>query len=486
MSSSDIEETPSWICEYCNRQCKDKKGYTNHTNKCRDRNENSLICPACNLVCKNIYNVQKHLETCKKHKEQLEEQKQKETMDRYEEQIRSLRLTLQEQEAKYNDIIVKEQKNAFLQSNQMIKMMQDDQQSLYKEKEAAIHKVKEQEDIIKEQKDKIKQLEKKNDTLNHNMIEFAKKATDKNGTTIYQTNTNSNVQNGHLQLQHFDASFIRDKIVPPSRMVYDVGQLVEHMHRFGLGNMYRSVDRSRNVIIWKDKDGNEIRDSNCSQLREQALSAMEGDLKRQLRYQQERLDQLDKIEGTEHLDEMTGVRSNILFCQNLLNRNAKVMKELQKEISKKGKNKNDTTVDVPRLVGSTQFISILQTCLFPNVDHWMGLSISEFGTWLGTALKSHVNVEGSVLYKEKKFIVIRNDDGQTRMLFTPEFVGMIKECIGNIFTSKLEETIAVLLKDHSNLTYLKYKEIRDWLEAPKEEISEHMMDRLTRTIFGRD
>jgi hypothetical protein len=463
----------SCVCSKCGKECKDSRGLAIHENKCGI--EKNTTCSHCEQTFATVASLNRHYASCKILKQE-EEQK-----ELYKAKI-DLESRLQYNQEQFNKAIQEER----YQRDQMIKMIRDEQQSLYREKEGTLQRVKELEHIIIEQKDKIKQLEKKNDTLNHNMIEFAKKATDKNGTTIYQTNTNSNVQNGHLQLQHFDASLIQDKIVPPSRMVYDVGQLVEHMHRFGLGNMYRSVDRSRNVIIWKDKDGNEIRDSNCSQLREQALCALEGDLKRQLRYQQERLEKLEKIEGTEHLDEMIGVRSNIVFCQNLLNRNAKLMKELQKEISKKGKNKNDTTVDVPRLVGSTQFTSVLQSCLFPNVNQWMGLSITEFGTWLGTALKSYVKVEGSVLYKEKKFIVIRNDDGQTRMLFTPEFVGMIKECIHTMLPSKLEETISVLLRDHSNLTYLKYKEIRDWLEAPKEEISEQMMDRLTRTIFGRD
>ena len=482
----------SSICSKCGRECKDQRGLTIHENKCGL--EKNTTCIHCHVMFSSYDNLNRHLLVCKVLKQQNEEKERKRISDEYNEQIKSLIIehqsSLKNQEAdfnkRYNDALSSFKAQEIESSRRhdtMINMCKEDQRILSIEKETLRHKIKELEDTVKEQKGKIKELEKKNDTFSHNMIEFAKKATDKTGTTIYQNQCTSVQTN--LQLQHFDASLLRDKIVPPNHMIYNVGQLVEHVHRFGIGNMYRSVDRSRNTIIWVNQDGSEIRDSNCSQFREQILEAIDGDLKRQLLYQQERAEKLEKIEGSDHIDELISVRRNIVFCRNLLERNGKVMKELQKEISKKGKNKSDTTMDVPRLVGYTTFHTCIEDLLLQTFYEWIGLSFDAFGRWLSIKLVDQIETEGSVLYQETKFIVIKNDEGQPYMMYTKEFGQLVQQIYTENISVKARQILTQCINSHLEKESCNSIAMLKWLETPDEQMTSIILTGIISQRLGR-
>jgi hypothetical protein len=348
-------------------------------------------------------------------------------------------------------------------------MREDDYKHLYQRFKEEEEKRSERDRTIKELNQKLSSLERKNDMLNANMIDFAKKATDK-VTTIYNGNV-SNVQSNTLQLQHFDPSQFRDKIKPPFRMIYSVPQLVDHLHKFGFGNVYRSCDRSRNAVVWIDNEGTEVRDSNCSQLREHALKAMEGDLRSQLVYQKEREAHLEKMEGTDHLNELIRVRTNISFCHQLLNRDTKLMKDVQKELSKRAKNKKDTTIDVPKIVGYTNFLSLLDTTLFPNILDWITLSITDLGTWLGRQLHNDVHVEGGSFSEESPFILIKNDEGNVKIVDAIEFHNYVKTAYNQTMTYQCQTIVDHLLTHISSLNTSNVENLIRWIESPSKEES---------------
>jgi hypothetical protein len=494
----------SHSCSRCGRECKDNRGLAIHQSKCGEPGREP-VCPHCNTVFTCYRNLTRHYLTCKVFREQEENRQKQLTIDQLNniqqtvvhkemtiQELQSLIQTLQDKEKEHLALLrtqTQEYQSKLMQQEQEYKaqlaferhsnetfanMCKEDQRILSQEKESLCSKIVELEHLNKEQKERLYHLEKKNDMLNINMIEFAKKAADKSGTTIYQTNTNSSVQNGTLNLQHFDASLFRDKINPPNRMIYSILNLVDHSHRFGLGNCYRSLDRSRNVVVWIDQDGTEIRDSNCSQLCERLLLSMDDDIKRQLDYQQQRATYLEGLEGNEHLDELNHVNSNIIFCRQLLDRNIKLMKSLQKELSKKAKNKTDTTVDVPRLVGYTKFIVKLEEALFPDVYKWIGLSFEDFGKWLATTLSDHIDYEGAALYKEKKFIKLQNDEGQSQVVYAPEFGNMIRTLYNEIISLKAKRAYHPFVSYHPQVAKY-YEKMMNWIEEGDDTYSESIV-----------
>jgi hypothetical protein len=458
------------LCSKCGRECKDKRGLAIHENKCTV--DQSLECEHCHQTFSCHRSLVRHYTTCRSLKD-LQDQDRDKKIAVLEQQLDSLQ--------QQNQLLVQKEQDYKAQlaferhSNETFaNMCKEDQRILSQEKDALCSKIVELEHLNKEQKERLYHLEKKNDMLNVSMIEFAKKAADKSGTTIYQTNTNSSVQNGTLNLQHFDASLFRDKINPPNRMIYSILNLVEHSHRFGLGNCYRSLDRSRNVVVWIDQDGTEIRDSNCSQLCERLLLSMDDDIKRQLEYQQQRASYLEGLEGNDHLDELNHVNSNIIFCRQLLDRNIKLMKSLQKELSKKAKNKTDTSVDVPRIVGHTKFLLKLEEVLLPDVYKWIGLSFEDFGKWLATTLSDHIDYEGAALYKEKKFIKLQNDEGQSQVVYAPEFGNMIRTLYNEVIPLKAKRAYHPFVSYHPQVAK-HYEKMMNWIEEGDDTYSESII-----------
>jgi hypothetical protein len=485
-----MTEEENHPCLKCGRECKTKRGLAIHESKCGLEKETQ--CSYCNTKFSSPENLNRHRTVCKIFKAQKQEEDVNKRQIDLEARISILESEAEQKlkaQADHFSILVEQfkidKRQDQLRHEGMMKMSEADRLKAIEERDLALKAQDEKERLNRDLLIRIRELERKNDIINHKMIQFAEKATEKN-TTIYNNNPNfSTIQSATLQLQHFDASLFRDKIVPPFRMIYDVGQLVEQLHRFGLGNIYRSLDRSRNVVLWLDQDGKEVRDSNCSQIRETILVAMETDIRKQLEYQEQREAELEQREGSEHLDELIGVRANIVFCRNLLDRNGKVMKELQKELSKKAKNKKDTSVDTPKIVGYTAFLSSLEVVMFSYPREWIDKSIEEFGIWMADHLKDKIEVEGSVLYQEKKFVVISNDEGMTRMIYGPELFEMIQSVYLSYFGGKMELIYKSLIQDNTHIDYSQVEIMDKWMHEGEEEITHQFMSALTKRRFGR-
>jgi hypothetical protein len=161
------------------------------------------------------------------------------------------------------------------------------------------------------------------------------------------------------------------------------------------------------------------------------------------------------------------------------------MKEFQKELSKRAKNKNDSTFDLPRLVGYTKFHARLEEVLFPEIDKWMYLSLSEFGDWLGMHLRNDVTIEGSVLYQEKKFAVIADDEGQSRMVYTPEFVSMLQLVLNDVLDERVIRIFDYLTSKKDESARTNYNLMRRWLEKPTLVDSDLVMTHFVKKAFGR-
>jgi hypothetical protein len=444
-----------FICPKCSRSCKDKKGLSLHVNKCgQDKNTG---CEYCSITLSTNDNLNRHLLTCKAYKEAKQQQQ-------IEQNIEQIRKEYEEKLQKSEERVLLIQQDSKKYVDSMIATFKEDQRILAQERDILTYKNKEQEYLLRDYKEKIRELEKKNDLLNGKMIHFAEKAVDKGPTTIYQNNT---VQNNMLKLQSFDPTIFRDQINPPHCMIYSVPQMVDLLHNCGLGNMYRSLDRSRNVIMWVDQDGKEVRDTNCSQLREKTIESMEGGCRLQLEYLLQRETQLEQMEGNEHLDELSGVRANINFCRRILDRNTGTMKELQKELSKRAKNKKDTTMDVPRVTTNTKFLAKMEELLFPGIHVWMGMSFEDWGRWIARGFGEDITIEGSILYKDRKFIKIKNDDSQTRVVYGQELSKMVRGVYNDAISYKARWVYHPYLPYHpdmtkENITHIEEK--LEWLE----------------------
>jgi hypothetical protein len=467
----------SCICSKCGKECKDKRGLTLHDKKCGI--ERTTICIHCNGNFSTPENLQRHYLTCRVYRETKEEEEkakeqaaieeclrkaQQEYDQKIQQSVQTYEQKIQQSVQTYEQKIKQSEQKAQSYTDSLIATFKEDQRILAQERDILVYKNKEQEKLLQDYKEKIYQLEKKNDLLNGKMIHFAEKAVDKGPTTIYQNNT---VQNNTLKLQSFDPTLFRDQINPPHCMIYSVPQMVDLLHNCGLGNMYRSLDRSRNVIMWVDQDGKEVRDTNCSQLREKTIDSMEEGCRLQLEYLLQRESQLERMEGTEHLEELTGVRSHINFCRRILDRNTGTMKELQKELSKRAKNKKDTTIDIPRGSTNTKFLSKVEELLFPAVHKWMGMSFEEWGRWIARGLGEDITIEGSMLYKDRKFIKIKNDDSQTRIVYGQEWAKILRGVYNEAIPQKARWVYHSYLPYHPEITkdqIIHIEEKLEWFE----------------------
>jgi hypothetical protein len=459
-------------CDGCKRMFKDSRGLSVHKSRCRINYDTT--CTYCNIEVKSIYILENHLLTCQEYKlHKLKQDFEKEM----EARVSTIQEDLDKKDKYYMGLLFEKDKSYREQiettqrlHESQLKMREDERIDIYQKYKEKEEKEKERDKQVAELVSELKDIRKKNDVLSVKMIQFAEKATDK-VTTIY--NGTTTIQ--QLQLQHFDASMFRDKIVPPTRMIYSVSQLVDHLYKFGFGNLYRCVDRSRNAVVWIDNDGTEVRDSNCSQIRERILVTLEGDIRRQLVYQIEREAQLEQMEGTDHLDELIGVRANIVFCHQLLDRNTKLMKELQRELAKRAKNKNDISIDAPKIVGYTKFLSQLEDILFPEILEWMTLSFESFGTWLGVSMRDLVHVEGGSFNVDKPFILIRNDEEVNKMIDPIEFHGFVQTAYQKMINELSLPIVEYLLVKIPDIDVKKLYTMIGWIEDPKKEDSQKVL-----------
>jgi hypothetical protein len=303
-------------CTNCGKTCKDKKGLTKHQNRCIAASTIlELQCIYCNHTYASRQVLERHILSCERYKESMIEQKYINLIEEQKKELEFIKqqvLILKDQEINS----IKEKCNIDLKTIIQIKDQEINilKERLIREEESYKRQLKMEEDNIKRTIEKNKELEEQVKSLQareltlETKIKHMEKKTEyyiqayiqtvqkeQAGKTVIHNHNhiqNQNNNNGGLQLQHFDPSVLTGKLNPPSVMVLNHDQLVDHLKNNGVCNFFRTTDRSRKSLLWYDKDGKEVRDSNGSQMTTAILKALEPEIHSQIRHLQERLNDL--------------------------------------------------------------------------------------------------------------------------------------------------------------------------------------------------
>jgi len=122
----------------------------------------------------------------------------------------------------------------------------------------------------------------------------------------------------------------------------------------------------------------------------------------------------------------------ISFCNDIINKETKVVKELAHKIADQGKYKTDTAIDEVRAITYLNFTSSIEQVLTSDIKGWMELSFFDFGVYLGTRLKTKYHTEGGS--RNKLYIVIHSDNNEERRLVNSSLLQQyIKEAAQSCF-----------------------------------------------------
>jgi len=409
----------SLFCSKCERPCKDKKGLSLHEKKCGVEKEPvSFICSFCTKELCTKHVLEKHMSICRAYTDKIKEDKLKDTISSKDREIEEYK------SQKDNEI-----QQLKMSHQSMLNMACADRDKYYQDflslKEA--YKALESRNLQLEKK--IDNLELDRKEISNKMIFFAEKSAQQTSSTIIH-NTNNLMQNNLVQLQNFNPSMIVGHIRPPDVVIHNTSQLVDHLLRLGFSNFYRISDRSRKSIVWHDEKGNAIKDSNCSLISKQLISTLRPDLDRQMAYLQHELERMNSIpEHQRDEDARISILQDISFTSGLLQQNKHTMKALQTEIGSRAKNKNDTSIDVPKVRTYLNFISQLQLALSPAYKEWIGLSTKDLSRYLSKQIRSYYDVEAGSKHSDKPYILVKDDNGYTRMIYEKEFQDLWKKAI---------------------------------------------------------
>jgi phage host-nuclease inhibitor protein Gam len=410
-----MSETIEFICSTCNKICKDRKGLTLHESKC-DK-VNTLICSPCKTEFKTHSSLVRHEKTCKAIKEEIERKQKKE-------QDELIRLSFENEKTellkKNNDL------------EERIKMIQKNNDYTLQERLKEIlclqSDFKKTSSLLEECQQAKKELEKEVKILNREILfdknRFA--AHMDKPALVHQQNI-QNIQHNHFVPLPFDTSVIQGRINPPNRMVNNVEQLVDHLFKLGLSNYFRISDKSRKTAVWAKSDGRLVEvDSKCKELSNYIVESLQDEVQRQKIHLEE---ELHHYQSRENLDtiKIQELNEHINFCNRLINREEKLMKELGSCISKHGKDKEDTSVDRVRDMTFIRFIAKLETCLLTDVSEWMTLSFYDIGKYIGFKMKDYFHTEGAS--KEDMYIVAYRDDDVRIMVYSDKLQSFIKESV---------------------------------------------------------
>ena len=412
MSDIDI-----FVCSTCSKICKDRKGLTLHESKCEK--VNTLICGPCGAEFKTNSSLVRHEKTCKTIKEEIErkqKQEQEELLRRHIEQQKS---ELQKKIDSLNDMIrINQEANI-----KDIERREEERRSLET-------KLKETTHILSLTEKKKEQLEAKVDVLMKEVL-FDKNrfASHMDKPALVQQQNIQNIQHNHFVPIPFDTSVIQGRINPPNRMVNNVDQLVDHLFKLGLSNYFRISDKSRKTAVWLKSDGRLVEvDSKCKELSNYIVESLQDEVQRQKIHWEE---ELRHYQSQEELDtvKIQELNENINFCNRLINRDEKLMKELGSCISKHGKDKEDTSVDRVRDMTFVRFISKLETCLLTDVSEWMTLSFYDIGKYIKSKMRDYFHTEGAS--REDMYIVAYRDDDVRIIVYSDKLQSFIKEAVSD-------------------------------------------------------
>lgn len=471
-------------CLTCGRTCKDKKGLTLHQNKCNPVKPSLVFqCEFCYKTCSTQQNLNSHLNSCKERNRQEIERKINEVKQQYDKEKESL---LHQHSKQLTDLTSKfaQEKEMLSHKNDFyISQIKSDLDHKIKECDKLNEEISVKDKTIKELKQELSTTTLERREISRKMISFAEKATsNQGGNTIIQ---GSHIHN-HLQLQHFNPSLIMGHIKPPDVIIRSIPQLVDHIMKLGFSNFYRISDRARKSILWVDEGGNTVKDSNCSMMSKRVIDTLRPELDKQQVYLEQQLEFCSN-KPDKDLDKLISLQQDVSFTKCLRKEDKSLMKNLQTEIASRAKNKNDTTVDTPKLVGYTELIEQIEQCLYANIHEWIGLTLPEFGRYLQQTLPNYINVEGASSSAEKPYVVVQDDNHHPKMVYHDEISSYVLKALEDIFQPRVLKLIRHLMTSQISRTSKEIDEMLNKLETAvtSGSFSEHDSIQLLDGMIGK-
>ena len=529
-SDISIDITEKFSCERCNKVCKDKRGLAIHNSKCKDVPVETIpTCKYCNAEFKTIYSLHSHYTSCQELKifnikEELkihyqtilkdqQHQSEKEVNDiknHYDIVIKDIQNEFTKKYSQYESTIKNIQTEAetrYLHYESTIKDLQNSSDKRYSQYEEKIRMLNIQHDMsikslseehcrhvtqIKSLEDTIKTITSQKTTLEakiadlenktyHFMNAYIQKDQREKAPTIINNNHSGN--NNHITLQ-LDVSAFVGKIQPPHVMVGNVDQLLNLLQQNGLTKYYTVTDRSRKSLTWIDEKGDEIKDTNGTQMVTKLLKCIEPDITRQIQFQQEEVNQLRARKDAHNFTEAIQDRNNsIQFCQSLFAPvDNKLMNKITKGITAIAKTKKDKSVDTPpQAPGFKNLIASLVTALFPEVNKWFTLSPSTFGAYLYKHLRDIVHVEQPCLVNKTLYIL--NDQNAREKLSSRQFAKIIQDAIEEVFTPMVRNIVLHLYSVRLNRTTEqeeRQNQMIDWIDNLTQPFSDQIVEGICR------
>ena len=421
-----------YSCSKCNKVCKDKKGLTNHENKCNPQER--FICKYCENEFATKQNLQRHAGKCDQKEKYELYQAQLKYMKELEEKLllEEKRYKKLEEDSKHKSKLDNRTNDKLLKE---IDTLHAANETYKKEMEQELKKIKEKEEAI--QKEYIKLTNKYSvlvDSHNQERISIR-------NTPAMVINNNSNVhQNSNLfYLKQFDPSILEGFISPPNNLVRNPAQLVDQLVNRGFNNHLRISDRSRKNLVWLDEEGKTVKDSNGVQIVSKVIQTISSEVRSQLIFFEEELRRLQSFPEPDQY-RIQEVYSCINFCNGLLNNSQPLIKEVCDLIVKRAKDKSDTSIDVFNPSQLVTFSNHLETILFPEVPKWIYLSFYDIGRYIGQTLKDYIRVEPACLSAEEKYFFVVNDKSYTKRVDVADLDEIVKEVLLKVFVSP--QTIA--------------------------------------------
>ena len=486
MSEGSYERREMFVCPQCDKDCTNKQGLTSHLKKCGV--SASPTCEYCHSIFKSKANLNKHLTTCKVYKDLLTEQKHQSTKTAletsYEQKIQELTILIETKKQEYDKKIqtLKEEHHRELQKT--VKDLKQDTECQVRLRETdlisttnELAKLKEDHLLVISEREilkkKVEEAEKEYRFLTHKVIDQSSQITTLSlGSTNITNNTISQVQN-NVQLQMFDPSVIKGRIHPPEMMVSSVPQLVNHLFRLGAGNYFRVTDKSRHNTIWNKPGRGPIKDASCMELSNYIVDTLVDEIQTQQSYWEVELNRLLSSLDPD-MYRVNETQEHIRFCRNLLGKEDELMKELQRTIVNRGKNKGDTSVDQIYEISYYNIINAIEFALLPHIEEWFSMSFYKMGRYLGQRIRDHYHTEGGS--RENRFIVIKDDHDGNHLIYAEKLQELIHEALmPKLFHHETKDLLHHILVKCCTIKEDAVEQTLSYIESPSLDETEEIM-----------
>lgn len=469
--------TDEYVCDKCNKKCKDKRGLTLHYKKCEGIK--ALVCEYCNDEFANPYSLSIHFTRCKilkKHKqeEELTSQQQEEKLVKgLTTENTKLQDKIKELENKYNQLVADKAKEILTLKNnnridleRQLKLRDTDLQTLHKEMETQSRdiRVKDQEILALKEDLKDAKIERRN--MQALMTRLSMKETT---MTIITQNNNDN----RVQLQTLDPSLIQGRIDPPDFVIGSVNDLMNMLRCSGVRNCFRVNDKSRGTLCWNKPGEGEVRDPDGEQLLCHIIDSLTTDLIKEKSYYEEELKKLYDQEPKD-LYRINDAQLFVSFCTRLLKKDPELLRKIKKALVDHGKKKGDTDVDKIYDITYSKFINSITISLFPNVYEWIEMSFYDLGRYIGTKIKDIYHTEGAS--RELLYIVIHDDENYNKQVNSKQLITYITESVSHYIEDELiEQLLSTLVLQNKSIDSAKAEQMLRYLKSPSIEDTTEIM-----------